>query len=70
MAGTEPWLAIVGAASSILLIVSPAMSTVRLGFLALGTKESLRFSAISQRYKQGNVKEKIWRKMKGQEDMG
>ena len=44
-------------------------SLERLGFLALGTKESLRFSSISQRYKQGNVKEKIWRKMKGQEDM-
>lgn len=43
-------------------------SLERLGFLALGTKESLRFSAISQRYKQGNVKEKIWRKMKAQED--
>lgn len=45
-------------------------SLERLGFLALGTKESLRFSSISQRYKQSNVKEKIWRKMKGQEDMG
>jgi chemotaxis protein methyltransferase CheR len=44
-------------------------SLERLGFLALGTKESLRFSSISQRYKQGNVKEKIWRKMKGQDDM-
>lgn len=44
-------------------------SLEKLGFLALGTKESLRFSSIAQRYKQGNVKEKIWRKMKGQEDL-
>ena len=32
-----------------------------LGFLALGTKETLRFSSISSRYKQIG-KEKIWRK--------
>ena len=32
-----------------------------LGFLALGAEETLRFSAISQRYKQQG-KEKIWRK--------
>lgn len=43
-------------------------SLEKLGFLALGTKESLRFSSISPRYKQGNLKEKIWRKMKTQED--
>ncbi|MEO6127719.1 MAG: protein-glutamate O-methyltransferase CheR [Ferruginibacter sp.] len=33
-----------------------------LGFLALGTKESIRFSAISDHYKQVGNKEKIWRK--------
>lgn len=43
-------------------------SLEKLGFLALGTKESLRFSAIAPRYKQGNVKEKIWRKVKAQDD--
>ena len=33
-----------------------------LGFLALGTKESIRFSAIAGHYKQVDIKEKIWRK--------
>lgn len=33
-----------------------------LGFLALGTKESLRFSNIESKYKQVVPKEKIWRK--------
>jgi chemotaxis protein methyltransferase CheR len=35
-----------------------------LGFLALGSKESLRFSAIALHYKQVENKEKIWRKNK------
>lgn len=34
----------------------------QLGYLALGTKETLRFSNISSKYKQVNTKEKIWRK--------
>jgi len=33
-----------------------------LGFLALGTKETLRFADISPKYKQVDPKEKIWRK--------
>lgn len=33
-----------------------------LGFLALGNKETLRFSSISDRYKQVDGNEKIWRK--------
>ncbi|MEO5681704.1 MAG: protein-glutamate O-methyltransferase CheR [Chitinophagaceae bacterium] len=33
-----------------------------LGFLALGSKESLRFSGIASHYKQLDNKEKIWRK--------
>jgi chemotaxis protein methyltransferase CheR len=33
-----------------------------LGFLALGSKESLRFSPIAMHYKQVDNKEKIWRK--------
>lgn len=35
-----------------------------LGFLALGSKESLRFSPIAAYYKQLDNKEKIWRKNK------
>ncbi len=35
-----------------------------LGFLALGSKESLRFSVIASHYKQFDNKEKIWRKVK------
>ena len=33
-----------------------------LGFLAMGSKESLRFSSIATHYKQMENKEKIWRK--------
>lgn len=33
-----------------------------LGFLGLGTKETIRFSSIEQRYKQFYNREKIWRK--------
>ncbi|GAA4448549.1 protein-glutamate O-methyltransferase CheR [Rurimicrobium arvi] len=36
-------------------------SLERLGFLALGTKETLKFSGLQQRYKQ-QQKERIWRK--------
>ena len=39
-----------------------SQSLVRRGFLALGNKESLRFSPISPHYKQVENKEKIWRK--------
>ena len=35
-----------------------------LGFLALGNKESLRFSTIGNKYNQLDVKERIWRKSK------
>lgn len=35
-----------------------------LGFLALGAKESLRFSGLSATYQQLDNKEKIWRKIK------
>ncbi len=35
-----------------------------LGFLALGSKESLRFSTVAPHYKQLENKEKIWRKNK------
>jgi len=35
-----------------------------LGFLALGNKETLRFSPIGAYYKQVDIKEKIWRKGK------
>ena len=34
-----------------------------LGFLALGSKETLRFSVIEKNYKQLENREKIWRKM-------
>jgi chemotaxis protein methyltransferase CheR len=33
-----------------------------LGFLALGSKESIRFSGMADRYRQVDPKEKIWRK--------
>jgi len=33
-----------------------------LGYLAMGTKETLRFAGISPKYKQVDPKEKIWRK--------
>jgi len=35
-----------------------------LGFLALGSKETLKFSNITKKYKQHDAKEKIWRKVK------
>ena len=35
-----------------------------LGFLALGSKESIRFSSIAAHYKQIENKEKIWRKIR------
>ena len=38
-------------------------SLEKLGFLALGSKESLRFSAIVPRYKQLEGNQKIWRKL-------
>ena len=34
-----------------------------LGFLALGTKETLRFTKVARHFKQIEAKEKIWRKM-------
>jgi chemotaxis protein methyltransferase CheR len=37
-------------------------SLEQLGFLALGSKENLRFSAIGKKYKQVLGREKIWRK--------
>lgn len=39
-------------------------SLENLGFLALGSKESLRFSKLSPRYSQLDNKERIWRKNK------
>lgn len=39
-------------------------SLEQLGFLALGSKESLRFSSIAPMYKQLEGREKIWRKMR------
>lgn len=38
-------------------------SLEKLGFLALGSKETLKFSSIIHRYKQLENKEKIWRKI-------
>jgi chemotaxis protein methyltransferase CheR len=38
-------------------------SLEKLGFLALGAKESLKFSVISNKYKAVGNKEKIWRKV-------
>lgn len=35
-----------------------------LGFLALGSKETLKFSSVTSNYKQLDNKEKIWRKIK------
>lgn len=37
-------------------------SLENLGYLALGTKETLRFANISDKYKQVDPKQKIWRK--------
>lgn len=39
-------------------------SLEKLGFLALGSKETLKFSPVVNRYKQLENKEKIWRKIK------
>ncbi len=39
-------------------------SLEKLGFLALGSKETLKFSNVMMRYKQLPSKEKIWRKVK------
>jgi chemotaxis protein methyltransferase CheR len=39
-------------------------SLEKLGFLVLGSKETLRFSEVIDRYQQLDKKEKIWRKMK------
>ena len=39
-------------------------SLEKLGYLILGSKENLRFSAIASKYVQMANKEKIWRKMK------
>jgi chemotaxis protein methyltransferase CheR len=39
-------------------------SLEQLGFLGLGSKESLRFSAIAPSYKQVEGREKLWRKIK------
>lgn len=39
-------------------------SLEKLGFLVLGSKENLRFSAISPGYTQLENKEKVWRKMR------
>ncbi len=33
------------------------------GFLALGSKETLRFSHLNQHYQKANLKEKIWQKL-------
>ena len=33
------------------------------GFLALGSKEHIKFSSIGRKYDQVDVKEKIWRKL-------
>ena len=38
-------------------------SLENLGFLALGSKETIRFSSVAQKFKQTGPKEKIWRKM-------
>jgi chemotaxis protein methyltransferase CheR len=38
-------------------------SLEKLGYLILGSKESLRFSAVAPKYTQLAHKEKIWRKM-------
>ena len=38
-------------------------SLEKLGFLALGSKETLKFSSVMSRYRQLDNKEKIWRKV-------
>lgn len=39
-------------------------SLEKLGFLGLGSKETIKFSSVMNRYKQLDNKEKIWRKIK------
>ena len=39
-------------------------SIVKLGFLALGSRESIKYAAITANYQQLENKEKIWRKIK------
>lgn len=39
-------------------------SIEKLGFLALGSKENIKYSDIGKNYRQWNSKEKIWRKIK------
>jgi chemotaxis protein methyltransferase CheR len=34
------------------------------GFLALGSKEQIRFSSIGKKYEQLDPKEKVWKKIK------
>jgi len=46
--------------SKVLQLFDKSLDT--LGYLALGTKESLKFSAIAPQYVQVSNKEKIWRK--------
>jgi chemotaxis protein methyltransferase CheR len=48
--------------SQVLLLFHKSLE--QLGFLALGAKESLRFSPIVSSYQQIDTKEKIWRKVK------
>ena len=38
-------------------------SLENLGYLALGSKETLRFSTVAHKFKQVDAKEKIWRKI-------
>lgn len=38
-------------------------SLERLGFVALGAKEQIKYSAVGRKYQQLDLKEKIWRKM-------
>ena len=39
-------------------------SLEKLGFLALGSKESIKFSSLSPKFEQEDSNQKIWRKMK------
>ena len=50
-----------GLQSKVLALLDSSLDNF--GFLALGTKESLRFSPIANRYRQIDNKEKIWRKV-------
>lgn len=49
-----------GLQAKVLQLFDKSLDT--LGFLALGSKESLRFSTIAFKYRQVDAKEKIWRK--------